>query len=343
MAVRCRALDEPTESAWDAFVYARPDGTFFHRAAWRHVIARAFAHQACYLLAEQDGAITGVLPLVHVKTRLFGNGLVSVPFCVYGGPLAADDETAQVLAREAAQLMLKSGAQFCEFRFLHSSGSGWPESGTLYETFRKRLPATEEAVLQSIPRKQRAVVRKGITSGLRARVDREADRFFGLYAESVHNLGTPVFPRRYFRLLLDLFVESAEVLTVEDSGRAVSAVLCFRFRDEILPYYAGGGRDARGRGGHDFMYWEVMRRAVARGLDLFDFGRSKIGTGAHAFKKNWGFQPAPLHYRHFLAPGARMPENNPLNPKYRLLIAAWKKMPLPLANLIGPHLVRGLG
>jgi len=343
MAVRCRLLDAASEAAWDDFVLSRPEGTFFHRAAWRHVITGAFRHPSCYLLAEQDGAITGVLPLVHVKTRLFGNGLVSLPFCVYGGPLAADRETEAALEHEAAQLMQSSGARFCEFRFLRPAGCGWPESPALYETFRKKLAPADEANLQAIPRKQRAVVRKGIANGLRARIGREAGPFFRLYSESVRNLGTPVFPRRYFRLLLDLFADSAEVLTVEDAGQPIAAVLSFVFRNEILPYYAGGGRAARARAGHDFMYWEVMRRAVARGLNLFDFGRSKIGTGAHAFKKNWGFVPEPLHYRHLLAPGARMPENNPLNPKYRMLIAAWKRMPLPLANLLGPRIVRGIG
>lgn len=343
MAIRCRALDDASEPAWDAFVLAQHRGTFFHRATWRHVISRAFHHRSCYFLAEQDGAITGVLPLVHVRTRLFGNGLVSVPFCVYGGPLAADQETAEALEQQAAQWMAKSGARFCEFRFLHPALSHWPASPSLYETFRKQLPASEQAAMQAIPRKQRAVVRKAIANRLEARVDHDADHFFGLYAESVRNLGTPVFSRRYFRLLLDLFADSAEVLTVVDAGRPISAVLSFFFRNEILPYYAGGGQEARGRGGHDFMYWEVMRRGLARGFDLFDFGRSKIGTGAHAFKKNWGFQPEPLHYRHFLAPGAQMPANNPLNPKYRLMIAAWKRMPLPIANFLGPHIVRGIG
>ncbi|MGH7103292.1 MAG: FemAB family XrtA/PEP-CTERM system-associated protein [Acetobacteraceae bacterium] len=343
MTVRCRTLDEACGSAWDTFVLSHPQGTFFHRAAWRHVIAHAFRHTCYYLMAEQDGAISGVLPLVHVRTRLFGNGLVSVPFCVYGGPLASDTATAEALEREAITLMQKTGARFCEFRFRDSSGSTWSEGPALYETFRKRLPLSEEAVLQAIPRKQRAVVRKGILAGLSARVDRALDPFFHLYAESVRNHGTPVFPRSYFRVLLELFSDSAEVLSVEDAGRPISAVLCFSFRDEILPYYAGGGRDARGRGGHDFMYWEVMRRAVARGLSMFDFGRSKVGTGAHAFKRNWGFEPRPLHYRHILAPGARMPANNPLNPKYRLMIAAWKRMPLPVANLLGPHIVRGIG
>ncbi len=343
MTLRCRLLDETLENAWDKFVLAMPEGTFFHLARWRQVIAKTFRHPACYLLAERDGQISGVLPLVHVRTRLFGNGLVSVPFCVYGGPLAADADSAAALEHEAARLMERSGARFCEFRLLHPAASTWSAGPSLYETFRKPLAPTDEDNLKAIPRKQRALVRKGIANGLTARADRDADAFFPLYAESVRNLGTPVFPRRYFRLLLEAFPDCAEVLSVEDAGRPIAAVMSFFFRNEVLPYYAGGGREARGRAGHEFMYWEVMRRAVARGLDLFDFGRSKIGSGSHAFKKNWGFSPQPLTYRYLLASGAAMPENNPTNPKYRLMIAAWKRLPLPLANAIGPHIVRGIG
>lgn len=344
MAVRTRGLEEASEGAWDAFVSAMPEGTFFHRTGWRHVIARAFGHRHCYRLAEQDGAIVGVLPLVHLRTRLFGSRLVSVPFCVYGGPLAADSEALEALEGEAARLLRSSAAQSCEFRFLHApAGASWPTGPTLYETFRKPLERSEEAILKAIPRKQRAVVRKGIANGLSARCGRDADAFFPLYAESVRNLGTPVFPRRYFRLLIEAFPEEAEVLTVEDGGKPIAAVLSFVFRNEILPYYAGGSRAARGRAAHDFMYWELMRRAAARGIELFDFGRSKIGTGAHAFKKNWGFVSEPLQYRMLLAPGQRIPQDNPLNPKYRRLIAAWKWLPLPLANLLGPHIVRGIG
>jgi FemAB-related protein (PEP-CTERM system-associated) len=117
----------------------------------------------------------------------------------------------------------------------------------------------------------------------------------------------------------------------------------FYFRDEVLPYYGGGTAAARVRYGNDFMYWEVMRRAAARGYRLFDYGRSKLGTGSFAFKKNWGFVPEPLQYRFRLAPGAAIPDLNPLNPKFRLFIAAWKRLPLPVANAIGPHIVRGLG
>jgi len=145
------------------------------------------------------------------------------------------------------------------------------------------------------------MVRKGIDRGLVSVVDADRDRLFSIYAESVRNLGTPVFARRYFRLLMELFSDSIDIVTVLDGEEAIASVLNFYFRDEVLPYYGGGGRWRASATATIFMYWEVMRRAAARGLRLFDFGRSKLGTGAYAFKKNWGFTPAPLHYRFRLA------------------------------------------
>ena len=197
--------------------------------------------------------------------------------------------------------------------------------------------------MAAIPRKQRAMVRKGIQNGLTSVLDPQPARLWRIYAESVRNLGTPVFARRYFELLMETFREHADIVTVLDGETPIASVMNFYFRGEVLPYYGGGIAAARGRAGNDFMYWEVMRRAAARGLALFDFGRSKLGTGAFSFKKNWGFTPAPLHYRYKLRPGAALPDHNPLNPKYRLFIAAWKRLPLPVANLIGPHIVRGIG
>ena len=343
MTIKCRYFEARDENAWDAFVVEQPRGTFFHRVAWQYVIRDAFHHTPHYLVAEQNSEIVGVLPLIHMKTRLFGNTLISNPFCVYGGPLAVNAETNVALAEEASRLMRKLGAQYCQFRSRDEAVDGWQVTHPLYETFRKIIPGTEDAALKAIPRKQRAVVRKGIERNLEAKSSLDTNSFFRLYAESVRNLGTPVFSKRFFNLLQNYFQKHTEILTIFEDNEPLCAVLSFKFRNEILPYYAGGGFAARGRGGHDFMYWEVMRRAVGEGLTMFDFGRSKIGTGAHSFKKNWGFDPLPLHYTHQLAPGEAVPEHNPLNPKYRMLIAAWKRLPLPMANAIGPHIVRGLG
>jgi FemAB-related protein (PEP-CTERM system-associated) len=349
MALVCRPLDAAGEAAWDGFVAAHPEGTFFHRAAWRGVIERAFGHRTRYLMAERDGAVAGVLPLGQVRSALFGNMLISAPFCVYGGPLAAEPEAFTALAEAAAALLPPSRASALELRFLTAPPPEWLDPAEwvarpdLYVTFRKPIGPDDEANLKAIPRKQRAMVRKGIERGLASRVSRDVDALYPIYAESVRNLGTPVFARRYFALLAEAFGPDLDVLTVLDGETPVAAVMNFYWRDEVLPYYGGGTEAARLSHANDFMYWEVMRHAAARGIRLFDYGRSKLGTGAYAFKKNWGFEPAPLEYRFRLAPGARVPEVNPLNPKYRAFIAAWKRLPLPLANLIGPAIVRGTG
>ena len=348
MTFACKELGDAQTAAWDRFVEATPSATFFHRAGWRTVIARAFGHKPVFLYAERDGAITGILPLAHMKTRLFGNSIVSLPFCVYGGPVAVDQESADALACRACDLMAKARASVLEMRVRDTDawlgGNGeWQSREDLYVTFRKPFTADDEANLKAIPRKQRAMVRKGIERGLASTSDRNVDQLHAIYAESVRNLGTPVFARSYFRMLAEVFADCMDVVTVRDGSDAIASVMSFYFRDEVLPYYGGGKRAAREAYANDFMYWEVMRRAAARGARLFDFGRSKIGTGSFAFKKNWGFEPQPLVYRYRLRPGAGIPDHNPLNPKYRLFIAAWKRLPVPVANLLGPPIVRGIG
>ncbi len=331
-------------TGWDRFVAAHPHATFFHRSEWRDVIARAFRHRTHYLLAEQDGAVVGVLPLAQVKTRLFGHTLISLPFCVYGGPLAAEAAVAHALGEHAAELGLSMGAAAVELRLREgTAGEGWQVKPGLYATFRRAISGNDETNMKAIPRKQRAMVRKGIDRGLTAQAGRDVDALHRIYAESVRNLGTPVFSRRYFRMLAEVFGNDMDVTTIADAGTPMAAVMNFYWRDEVLPYYGGGTATARGCHANDFMYWSVMRQAAARGARLFDFGRSKLGTGAFSFKKNWGFEPQPLDYAYRVAPGRALPENNPLNPKYRLMIAAWQRLPLPLANALGPVLVRGVG
>jgi FemAB-related protein (PEP-CTERM system-associated) len=343
MAPRLRALDEASEAAWDDFVAGAPGSTFFHRALWSRVIEAAFRHRSHYVFAEQDGAIVGVLPLVHLKTMLLGNTLISTPFCVYGGTLAVERQAAEALENHAECLRQRLGASAIEMRDRQPVDCDWLMRSDLYVTFRKPIAGDDESNLKAIPRKQRAMVRKGIQNRLVAVSNSDVAALHRVYAESVRNLGTPVYSRRYFSILMEAFPDCSDIVTVLDEDRPIASVLNFYFHDEVLPYYGGGTSQARRRAGNDFMYWEVMRRAVARGCRVFDFGRSKQGTGAFAFKHNWGFAPEPLHYRYRLAPGAAIPDRNPLNPKYRLLIAAWKRLPLTLANLLGPPIVRGLG
>jgi FemAB-related protein (PEP-CTERM system-associated) len=337
------ARDTVGGARWDEFVLACPAATFFHRAGWQRIMRDVFRHPAHFLYAERDGAIVGILPLAHVKSLLFGNGLVSLPFAVYGGVAAVDTEAADLLEREAQVLARRLGVEHLELRNVVARHADWP-SQDIYVTFRKEILADEEANMLAIPRKQRAMVRKGIGNGLRDELDADVSRFFALYADNVHRHGTPALPRRYFQALREEFGADCEVLTVvAPDGRPVSSVLSFYFRDEVLPYYAGDAVAARELAANDFKYWALMRRACGGGLKVFDYGRSKQGTGPYSFKKNWGFEPQPLHYEFCLYKRDAIPQNNPANAKYRLFIEAWRRMPVGVATWLGPHIVRSLG
>jgi FemAB-related protein (PEP-CTERM system-associated) len=337
-----RELQPADFSRWDEFVTACPEATFFHRAGWKTVIERAFGHRTMFLYAEAGGRIEGVLPLAEVKSVLFGHALVSLPFCVYGGIAAASARARNLLGEAAVSQAEAWRGGHLEYRSLTPHNPDW-EHSDLYVTFRKPIDPDVERNLNQIPRKQRAMVRKGIKAGLKSEIDEGVERFFAAYSHSVHRLGTPVLPKRYFRTLAEVFGADCDILTVTQGQDLIASVMSFYFRDEVLPYYGGGTDKAREVAGNDFMYWELMRRACERGLRVFDYGRSKRGTGSFDFKKNWGFEPQPLHYEYRLIRGKRVPEHNPLNPKYRLFIKLWQQLPLPVANLIGPYIVKNLG
>ena len=340
---RLPAGDGTAIQRWDAFVAQCPQATFFHRAGWQNIITQVFHHSAYFLFAESDGVVQGVLPLAHVNSWLFGNSLVGLPFAVYGGVAASNAAAAEMLEAEAQTIAGQLGVDHLELRNIQARHADWP-CQDLYVTFRKAILPEEEANMLAIPRKQRAMVRKGIKNGLVSAIDRDVDRFFALYADNVHRHGTPAMPKRYFSALQAEFGDDCEVLTVvAPDGRALSSVLSFYFRDEVLPYYAGDDESARDLAANDFKYWELLRRSCARGLKVFDYGRSKQGTGSFAFKKNWGFEPQPLHYEYCLYKRDAVPQNNPSNAKYKLMIEAWRRMPIGLANWLGPFIVRSLG
>src|SRR5512145_3305825 len=318
--------DEGNARRWDEFVFACPEASFFHRSAWQGILRDVFRHPTYFLYAEQAGEIQGVLPMAHVKSLLFGNALIAMPFAVYGGIAANNQDAAQALEDEAQRLAKTLDVEHLEFRNVTPRHADWPTQD-LYVTFRKEILPDVEANMLAIPRKQRAMVRKGIKNDLVSTVDRNADRFFKLFADNVHRHGTPAMPKRYFDTLLKVFGNDCEVLTVTaPDGQLLSSVLSFYFRDEVLPYYAGDDESARDLAANDFKYWELMRRSCARGIKVFDYGRSKQGTGSYAFKKNWGFEPQPLHYEYCLYKRDAVPQNNPNNAKFRLLIETWRRM-----------------
>ncbi|WP_432767864.1 MAG: FemAB family PEP-CTERM system-associated protein [Sphingopyxis sp.] len=335
-------------AAWDAYVDAHPLATPFHSRAWCEAITRATGHP-CHLVTARgaDGALTGILPLHHVRSPLFGQALVGSGFAVDGGILADDPAAAATLADSAAALAQSLGVPSVELRGGPlPDGEGWACEDGVYAGFARDLAADDEAELLAIPRKQRAEVRKALADDLTVTTGRDAAErrdHYRIYATSVRNLGTPVFPAALFGAVLDGFGDAADILTVRQNGRAVASVLSLYWRGAVMPYWGGGLAEARALRANECMYFALMRHARNRGCTRFDFGRSKLGTGPFAYKKNWGFEPRPLVYARWLAPGESPRDTNPNSAKYRLQVDLWKKLPLWAANRIGPLIARGLG
>ncbi|MBN1377780.1 MAG: FemAB family PEP-CTERM system-associated protein [Gammaproteobacteria bacterium] len=337
-----KELNKSCYEKWNKFVLTHSNSTFFHFAEWQGIIEKSFGHKTYYLYAENDGTIEGVYPLGHIKSLMFGNSLISTPFCVYGGVIANTAEAAECLEQAAFELAKKLKVNCLETRNISELNGEWHEKD-LYVTFRRSMESDHDANMNAIPRKQRAMVRKGLASGMTYEIDQTIDRFYNAYAESVRNLGTPVFARRYFANIKEAFGDQCEILTVLYKNKLVSSVMSFYFKDEVLPYYGGGTVLARELKGNDYMYWQVMCRAAGRGCKIFDYGRSKQGTGSYSFKKNWGFEPEPLHYGYKLISSAEIPDINPLNPKYQFFIKIWKKLPVAIAKRLGPVISKNLG
>jgi FemAB-related protein (PEP-CTERM system-associated) len=337
------SLLRPADHArWDAFVTRHAGGTVFHLAAWADVMTRAYGHQPHFVIATEGGEVAGVLPLVEIRSRLFGHALISNAFCVAGGPLAADEPTRIALLKEAERIGRATGAAYVELRDT-AGAEGWQAKDDLYAGFERETDADEAKNLLQIPRKQRAVVRKAIEGTFRVTADKDIDTFFALFSRTVRDHGTPVFPKRFFQAVLEALPDNADILTIWKDDKPLSSVLSYYFRDRVYPYYTGSDLAAREHGTNDLMYWKLMRHAVARGCKVFDFGRSKVGTGPYSFKKNWGFEPRPIAHQYLLLKRDTLPNVNPTNPRYAQLIEIWRRLPLPIANFISPFISRNLG
>lgn len=346
VTVRAADLDNARERArLDAFAAEAAGGTIFHRPHWSRAVERGCGQQAHYLIAERAGALVGGLPLSAIRSRLFGNVLVSTGFGTGGGILAESAEASAALADAAWRLAARLNCPSLELR-----GGPLPEGfetrGGVYSSFARDLPADAETLMRALPRRQRAEVRRAERFALTVSTGSGAAHraaHYRVYAESVRNLGTPVFPRRLFEAMLDAFGEDAEITLVREGDAPHAAMLSFAFKGLYQPYWGGGTARARDLSANDLAYFEVMRRAIGRGCARADFGRSKLGTGPWKRKKIWGFEEVPLVYGVRTAEGAARRDVNPLSEGNKRKVEAWKRMPLWAANRLGPLLARGLG
>jgi FemAB-related protein (PEP-CTERM system-associated) len=341
--VRLLDLGQPGEAARVEGFVAELGGTLFHRPAWLQAVERGTGQRARGLLLEKGGAIVGWLPLSEVHSPIFGRVLASSGFAVGGGALAEDQRAAEALCRAAEELAARLSCPTVELRG-GSAPADWHHRTDSHCGFTAPLAKDDEKQLLAITKRQRAEVRKGLEQNFEIRVGTAPEDFaahYAIYSESVRNLGTPVFPRNLFAAMLEAL--DGDILTAFYEGRPVSSVLSFYHAGAVMPYWGGGTHAARRLRANERLYYELMLHARRRGCTWFDFGRSKTGSGPWAFKKNWGFTPEPLSYASWTAPGAGRRDADPTSAKHAARIALWKRLPLPLANRLGPPIARGLG
>lgn len=337
-------LGDADRDQWRDYVDARSEATLFHDLRWLDAVEEAYHCRNYRLVARRGLSIVGVLPLTLVAAPLLGRSLISVAYGVGGGIVADDAEAARALGEQALLLGRALRVNYVELRGGAAPGGQFALKSGRHVSFEKALPPAAGEILERLPRKRRAEVRKSLPAehggGNSERITGDVAAFYSVYAASVRNLGTPVMPKRFLEALLARFGDEAEIALIENDGAVVAGLFSFWRKDRVMPYYVGAGAGAREARAFDFLYYSLMRRAVDRGVRIFDFGRSKINSTHAETKAHWGFDAAPVVSHVALIRAKSLPDLSPKNPKFERLVSVWRKLPLPVANFLGPIVAR---
>lgn len=335
-------LDATLESAWDEFVAQHPLASVYHLSDLRNVIAESFGHETLYLCAIAEERVVGVLPMVRLKSRLFGDFMVSQPFFNYGGVLAINDRVAASLRADASRMAESRGCSHIEYRDIAPLDS--MPARTDKVAMWLELPGSEEQLWQQVGTKVRAQVKRSRRFGLSVRSGgiELLDEFYQVFAENMRDLGTPVYGRSFFSNLLASGIGQQQLVIVSHRGKPVSAAYLIAYRQRMEVPWASTLRSANQYDANMFLYWKLLSIACEQGCEIFDFGRSTVDAATYKFKKQWGAQPRQLYWHYWLRNGGDLPKINPDNPKYRLVISVWQKLPVWLTRLLGPGIVKFL-
>ncbi|HVB99770.1 MAG TPA: FemAB family XrtA/PEP-CTERM system-associated protein [Candidatus Dormibacteraeota bacterium] len=338
-----QAQDHADGLRWERFLAQRQEATHCHRWGWKEVVEKSFRWPTFYLMAEEGDEIRGVLPLVWQKSRLFGSFLTSVPYLNAGGTLAVDEQARDALTGEAIELARRRKARYLELRYRTDPGLHLPTRCHKVAMVLP-LPSDPEAMWAGLPHKVRTDIRKGMKANLEAEFAGEEflDDFYAVFARNMRDLGTPVYGRQFFSTILRLFPEDAHICRVRCQGATIAVSFLIGYRETLEAVWSASRYDYLAMRPNMFLYWSILRFAAERGFRCFDFGRSTIGSGTHQFKKQWGAGEVPLHWAYWLPENASLPELNPENPRYRLAINLWRRLPVPVTKLLGPGLARRL-
>ncbi len=341
--VNIRLYHEEDRHRWDQYVMESDRATCYHLIAWKDIIENSFNHQTFYVLAEDhEHTIRGILPLVRLKSFFFGNFMVSLPFFNYGGICADNDEIRDRLLQKAVQLSQEGGATHIELRHTH------PIDGLLVKTakvsMRLGLPHRSEELWNSFSTKLRTKVRRPSKEGMYTKIGREEElqSFYTVFSNNMRDLGTPVYSKEFFRNIMKEFPDAWICTVYTRTGLPIASGFLIGFKDILEIPWGSSLKQYNHYKPNMLLYWSSLMFACEKGFRTFDFGRSTPGEGTYQFKEQWGAKPAQLYWHYWLKNGASMPELNPKNPKYRLAISIWKRLPVGMTKFIGPAIVKNL-
>jgi serine/alanine adding enzyme len=357
-ALRCGSREPPSDAAgpivampaddsgraeWEAYVAGAAGAELYHDYRWRPLIERLFGHRTLYLIARDAHRVRGVLPLVRLKSRLFGDFMVSLPYLNYGGVLADSPAGRDALLAEATRHAGELGVEHIELRHRDVRDLDWPAREDKVAMILE-LPDSENALWTSFKPKLRSQIRRPEKEGavVRKGGPELVGDFYAVFARNMRDLGTPVYPKSFFEAIVGTFAREATVLVVDLEGTPVAAGLVLAHRGTLEIPWASSLREANRAGVNMLLYWAALREAIARGLRRFDFGRSSKDSGTYRFKQQWGARPQQLRWHYWLSEGRALPQLTPNNPKFRAAIAIWRRLPVPIANVLGPRIVKNL-
>jgi FemAB-related protein (PEP-CTERM system-associated) len=332
---------DATEGEWDAFVQAQPEATGYHLWRWREVFERGLGQQTCYFVARQNGSIVGVLPAVRMRSLIFGNALSSLPYVNYGGVLAASPAAAAALVEHVSGIVSAERLSYAVLRHRRRVFSDLPVRSHK-QTMLLALRETSDAMWNGLDRKVRNQIRKAEKSGLTVVTGRAEllDDFYTVFARNMRDLGTPVYGRELFAEMVRACPDGVRIHAVRLNGATIAAAISYRFRDVVEVPSASSLREHRALCPNHMLYWHIIQTSIGEGVRTLDFGRSTPGDGTYHFKEQWGAVPEQLEWEYVLAPGRKLPTADRHDSQFNLFIAAWKRLPVGVATMIGPRLVR---
>ena len=343
--MQVKELTENRFSDWDEFVDEHAQGKIYHKTVWKKIFERAFGRKTLYYFVENEqGKIVGILPLVHFHTFMAGKQIVSLPYVNYGAPLWQDGNVKNLILEQMHTVLQKTDSHVLELRHDQPGAFDLPVK-TSKVTFYLDLPETADALLKSFKAKVRSQIKRPTKEGMyvkRGHLDL-LDDFYFVFCRNMRDLGTPVYAKEIFRIILSLLPEQTHIVVVYSKDHLpVASAFLLGYKQQMEIPWASSLRKFNRFSPNMLLYWEVLKLSIEKKYKIFDFGRGTKDGGTYRFKKQWGGREIQLYWYYLLGERGQLPELAKENPKFELAIKIWRKLPLWFTNLVGPSIVKNI-